>query len=145
MSATKAGSFLTAAVAARPDLDENPPMPRLIETPSVVAAAGSKPKRIEEYAGHVNTGHATVSVARMLSPQGWVEPGQRPAFEEITVVLRGTLRVEHEGGALDVRAGQAVITAPGEWVRYSTPDQGGAEYIAVCTPAFSPETVHRDE
>ncbi len=93
----------------------------------------------------MNTGHATVSVARMLSPQGWVEPGQRPAFEEITVVLRGTLRVEHEGGALDVRAGQAVITAPGEWVRYSTPDQGGAEYIAVCTPAFSPETVHRDE
>ena len=145
MSATKAWSFLTAAVAARLDLDENPPMPRLIETPSVVAAAGSKPKRIEEYAGHVNTGHATVSVARMLSPQGWVEPGQRPAFEEITVVLRGTLRVEHEGGALDVRAGQAVITAPGEWVRYSTPDQGGAEYIAVCTPAFSPETVHRDE
>jgi len=145
MSATKAGAFLTAAVAARHDLDENPPMPRLIETPSVVAAAGSKPKRIEEYAGHVNTGHATVSVARMLSPQGWVEPGQRPAFEEITVVLRGTLRVEHEGGALDVRAGQAVITAPGEWVRYSTPAQGGAEYIAVCTPAFSPETVHRDE
>ena len=120
-------------------------MPRLIETPSVVAAAGSKPKRIEEYAGRVNTGHATVSVARMLSPQGWVEPGQRPAFEEITVVLRGTLRVEHEGGALDVCAGQAVITAPGEWVRYSTPAQGGAEYIAVCTPAFSPETVHRDE
>ena len=120
-------------------------MPRLIETPSVVAAVGSKPKRIEEYAGHVNTGHVTVSVARMLSPQGWVEPGQRPAFEEITVVLRGTLRVEHERGALDVRAGQAVITAPGEWVRYSTPDQGGAEYIAVCTPAFSPETVHRDE
>ena len=120
-------------------------MPRLIETPSVVAAAGSKPKRIEEYAGRVNTGHATVSVARMLSPQGWVEPGQRPAFEEITVVLRGTLRVEHEGGAFYVRAGQAVITAPGEWVRYSTPDQGGAEYIAVCTPAFSPETVHRDE
>ena len=93
----------------------------------------------------MNTGHATVSVARMLSPQGWVEPGQRPAFEEITVVLRGTLQVEYEGGALDVRAGQAVITAPGEWVRYSTPDQGGAEYIAVCTPAFSPETVHRDE
>jgi len=120
-------------------------MPRLIETPSVVAAVGSKPKRIEEYAGRVNTGHATVSVARMLSPQGWVEPGQRPAFEEITVVLRGTLRVEHEGGALDVRAGQAVVTAPGEWVRYSTPDQGGAEYIAVCTPAFSPETVHRDQ
>jgi mannose-6-phosphate isomerase-like protein (cupin superfamily) len=119
-------------------------MPRLIDSPTVIAAAGTRPKRIEEYAGRVNTGHAGVSVARMLSPQGWTEPGQRPQFEEITVVLRGALHVEFEGGTLEVRAGQAVVTAPGEWVRYSTPEPGGAEYIAVCTPAFSPETVHRD-
>jgi mannose-6-phosphate isomerase-like protein (cupin superfamily) len=120
-------------------------MPRLIETPTVVAAVGTRPKRIEEYAGRVNTGNARVSVARMLSPQGWAEPGQRPDFEEITLVLRGTLRVEFEGGVLDVRAGQAVTTEPGEWVRYSTPEQGGAEYVAVCLPAFSPDTVHRDD
>jgi mannose-6-phosphate isomerase-like protein (cupin superfamily) len=120
-------------------------MPRLIHAPTVIAAAGNKPKRIEEFAGRVNSGHAEVSVARMVSPQGWVEPGQRPDFEEITVVLRGLLRVEYEGGQLDVRAGQAIVTSPGEWVRYSTPDAGGAEYIAVCTPAFSPATVHRDE
>jgi quercetin dioxygenase-like cupin family protein len=119
-------------------------MPRLIEAPSVIEAAGNKPKRIEEYAGRVNSGHAEVSVARMRSPEGWVEPGQRPDFEEITVVLAGMLRVEHEGGALEVRAGQAVVTAPGEWVRYSTPEPGGAEYVAVCLPAFSPGTVHRD-
>jgi quercetin dioxygenase-like cupin family protein len=119
-------------------------MPTLIERPTVVASAGNKPKRIEEYAGHVNSGHATVSVARMVSPGGWVEPGQRPDFEEITVVLRGRLRVEHEGGVLEVAAGQAVVTAPGEWVRYSTPDPDGAEYVAVCLPAFSPATVHRD-
>jgi quercetin dioxygenase-like cupin family protein len=110
----------------------------------VVASAGNTPKRIEEFAGQVNTGHSTVSVARMVSPQGWEEPGQRPDFEEITLVLRGTMRVEHENGVIDVRAGQAVVTAPGEWVRYSTPEPGGAEYIAVCTPAFSPATVHRD-
>ena len=120
-------------------------MPKLIEAPSVIHAAGNKPKRIEEYAGRVNSGHSQVSVARMRSPEGWVEPGQRPEFEEITVVLNGMLRVEHEGGALDVRAGQAVVTAPGEWVRYSTPEPGGAEYVAVCLPAFSPDTVHRDE
>lgn len=119
-------------------------MPRLIEKPAVIEAAGNKPKRIEEFAGRVNTGHASASVARMVSPGGWVEPGQRPEFEEITVVLRGMLRVEHEGGALEVRAGQGVVTAPGEWVRYSTPEAGGAEYIAVCLPAFSPQTVHRD-
>jgi mannose-6-phosphate isomerase-like protein (cupin superfamily) len=119
-------------------------VPRLIESPAVIAAAGTKPKRIEEYAGRVTSGHERVSVARMLSPQGWIEPGQRPQFEEITVVLRGALHVEFEGGSLEVRAGQAVVTAPGEWVRYSTPEQGGAEYIAVCTPAFSPDTVHRD-
>src|SRR5689334_18671006 len=119
-------------------------MPKLIAAPSIVAAAGTKPKRIEEYAGRVNSGHANVSVARMTSPSGWQEPGQRPEFEEITVVLRGLLRVEHEGGVLDVREGQAVVTAPGEWVRYSTPEADGAEYVAVCVPAFSPETVHRD-
>jgi hypothetical protein len=119
-------------------------MPRLIEAPSVIQAAGTKPKRIEEYAGRVNSGHGAVSVARMVSPTGWAEPGQRPEFEEITVVLRGLLRVEHEGGALDVRAGQAVVTTPGEWVRYSTPEPDGAEYVAVCLPAFSPDTVHRD-
>ena len=120
-------------------------MPQLIEAPTIIEAAGHPPKRIEEYAGRVNTGHSGVSVARMISPAGWSEPGQRPEFEEITVVLRGMVRVEHEGGALEVRAGQAVVTAPGEWVRYSTPEAGGAEYVAVCLPAFSPATVHRDE
>ena len=120
-------------------------MPRLIAAPTIVKAAGTKPKRIEEFAGRVNSGHASVSVAKMTSPSGWEEPGQRPEFEEITVVLRGTVHVEHEGGALDVQAGQVVVTAPGEWVRYSTPGADGAEYIAVCLPAFSPATVHRDE
>jgi mannose-6-phosphate isomerase-like protein (cupin superfamily) len=119
-------------------------MPRLIAQPSVIEAAGNKPKRIEEYAGRVNSGHASVSVARMVSPGGWQEPGQRPEFEEITVVLRGVLRVECETGTLEVRAGQAIVTAPGEWVRYSTPLPEGAEYVAVCLPAFSPGTVHRD-
>jgi mannose-6-phosphate isomerase-like protein (cupin superfamily) len=120
-------------------------MPRLIERPTVIQAAGSKPKRIEEFAGLVNSGHRAVSVARMVSPSGWEEPGQRPEFEEITVVLRGRVHVEFEGGSLDVRPGQAVVTAPGEWVRYSTPDADGAEYLAVCIPAFSPGTVHRDQ
>jgi mannose-6-phosphate isomerase-like protein (cupin superfamily) len=119
-------------------------MPRLIDAPTVVAAAGTPPKRIEEYAGRVNSGHTSVSVARMVSPAGWREPGQRPQFEEITIVLRGTMRVEFEGGVLDVRAGQAVVTAPGEWIRYSTPEAGGAEYVAVCVPAFSIDTVNRD-
>lgn len=119
-------------------------MPTLIEQPAIIEAAGSRPKRIEEFAGRVNSGHRGVSVARMVSPAGWEEPGQRPEFEEITVVLRGLLRVEHEGGSIDVAAGQAVVTAPGEWVRYSTPEPGGAEYVAVCLPAFSPATVHRD-
>jgi mannose-6-phosphate isomerase-like protein (cupin superfamily) len=119
-------------------------MPRLIAAPAVVPAAGSKPKRIEEYVGRVTSGHASVSVARMQSPEGWVEPGQRPEFEEVTVVLRGRLHVEHEGGAFDVAAGQAVVASPGEWIRYSTPHPGGAEYVAVCLPAFSPDTVHRD-
>jgi mannose-6-phosphate isomerase-like protein (cupin superfamily) len=119
-------------------------MPTLVPKPTVIAAAGNKPKRIEEYAGRVNSGHSAVSVARMVSPEGWVEPGQRPEFEEITVVLRGVLRVEHEGGTLDVQAGQAVIAHPGEWVRYSSPESGGAEYVAICLPAFSPNTVNRD-
>jgi len=119
-------------------------MPTLIASPTIIDAAGNLPKRIEEYAGRVNSGHGAVSVARMVSPQGWEEPGQRPEFEEITVVLRGLLTVEHEGGALEVRAGQAVVTRPGEWVRYASPAPGGAEYIAVCLPAFSPASVHRD-
>ena len=132
-----------AVVMLRKDMVDSP-MPTLIAAPSVIQAAGHPPKRIEEYAGRVNSAHANVSVARMQSPSGWLEPGQRPEFEEITVVLRGALHVEFEGGSLEVRAGQAVVAAPGEWVRYSTPEQGGAEYIAVCTPAFSPDTVHRD-
>lgn len=120
-------------------------MPIFIEQPAIVEAVGTKPKRIEEYAGRVNSGHSAVSVARMISPGGWLEPGQRPEFEEITVVLRGALHVEHEGGWLIVRAGQAVVTHAGEWVRYSTPEPDGAEYMAVCLPAFTPSTVHRDE
>ncbi len=119
-------------------------MPILIDAPAVITAAGSRPKRIEEYAGRVRSGHAHASVARMVSPEGWEEPGQRPEFEEITVVLRGLLRVEYESGVLEVRGGQAVIARPGEWVRYSSPAPGGAEYVAVCLPAFSPDTVHRD-
>ena len=120
-------------------------MPRLIERPTVVQAAGNKPKQIHEFVGRVNSGHDAVSVARMVSPGGWVEPGQRPDFDEMTVVLKGMVRVEHEGGAIDVRAGQAVVTTAGEWIRYSSPEADGAEYIAVCLPAFSPATVHRDE
>jgi quercetin dioxygenase-like cupin family protein len=120
-------------------------MPTLIERPTIVECAGTKPKQIQEFAGRINSGHRQVSVARMVSPAGWEEPGQRPEFEEITVVLRGLLRVEHAGGHLDVKGGQAVVTAPGEWVRYSTPEADGAEYVAVCLPAFSPSTVHRDD
>lgn len=119
-------------------------MPTLISSPTVVQAAGNKPKQIEEFAGRVNSGHTGVSVARMVSPEGWVEPGQRPDFEEITLVLRGMVRVEHESGVTDVRAGQAIVTRPGEWIRYSSPEPNGAEYIAICLPAFSPDTVHRD-
>ena len=119
-------------------------MPELIERPSTVEAAGTKPKLIEEYVGRVNTGEERLSVARMNSPQGWVEPGQRPDFDEWTLVLDGTLSVEHEAGSVDVRAGQAILVRGGEWVRYSTPYPGGAEYVAVCLPAFSPDTVHRD-
>jgi quercetin dioxygenase-like cupin family protein len=119
-------------------------VPTHIPKPTVIEAAGNLPKRIEEFAGRVNSGHSSVSVARMVSPAGWQEPGQQPEFEEITVVLRGAVRVEHAGGDLIVRAGEAVVTHPGEWVRYSTPEPGGAEYIAVCVPAFSPGTVRRD-
>jgi mannose-6-phosphate isomerase-like protein (cupin superfamily) len=118
--------------------------PTLIDRPTVIQAAGNKPKKIEEYAGRVNSGHGTVSVARMQSPEGWVEPGQQPDFEEITLVLKGILRVEYRGGSLNVHAGQAVVSHPGEWIRYSSPEPGGAEYVAICLPAFSPDTVHRD-
>jgi ethanolamine utilization protein EutQ (cupin superfamily) len=117
-------------------------MPKLIESPSRVEAAGTKPKLIDEYVGQVNTGETRVSVAHMRSPAGWVEPGQRPDFDEYTVVIEGALHVEHEEGTLEVRAGQAVLVPGGEWVRYSTPE--GASYVAVCLPAFSPDTVHRD-
>lgn len=119
-------------------------MPTLIEKPTIIEAAGNVPKKIEEFAGRVNSGHTEASIARMSSPEGWVEPGQRPDFQEITVVLEGTLKVEHENGVLEVNAGQAVVANPGEWVKYSTPKTGGAKYIAVCLPAFSPETVNRD-
>jgi len=120
-------------------------MPELIESPSVVESAGTKPKRIEEYVGRVNTGHEAVSVARMTSPAGWEEPGQRPEFDEITLVLRGRVHVEHQDGEIEVGPGQAVLTRAGEWIRYSTPGDEGAEYVAVCLPAFSPDTVHRDD
>jgi mannose-6-phosphate isomerase-like protein (cupin superfamily) len=120
-------------------------VPELIESPTVVEAAGTPPKTIREHVGSVNTGESRLSVAHMTSPSGWAEPGQRPDFDEFTVVLRGVLVVEHEGGRLEVAAGQAVHTAPGEWVRYSTPGPEGADYIAVCLPAFSPDTVHRDD
>jgi len=119
-------------------------MPRLIQAPTIIAAAGNKPKRIQEFVGRVNSGDESVSVARMRSPEGWVEPGQAPEFREITVVLSGLVRLETRDGALDVAAGQAVVTEPGEWVRYSTPGPGGAEYVAICLPAFSPDLVHRD-
>ena len=120
-------------------------MPDLITAPSRVEAAGTKPKLIDEYVGRVNTGEERVSVAHMRSPDGWLEPAQRPDFDEYTVVLDGCLHVEHEDGSLEVRAGQAVLVRAGEWVRYSTPEPGGASYVAVCLPAFSPGTVHRDD
>jgi len=120
-------------------------MPTLIPTPTTVPAAGEPPKVIDEYVGRVNSGTESVSVAHMRSPSGWTEPGQTPKFDEFTVVLRGVLRVEHAGGALDVAAGQAVIAHRGEWVRYSSPSPVGAEYIAVCVPAFSMDLVDRDD
>jgi mannose-6-phosphate isomerase-like protein (cupin superfamily) len=120
-------------------------MPTLISQPTRIAAAGNKPKLIDEYIGRVNSKTSAASVAHMRSSSEWIEPGQTPEFDEFTIVLKGTLRVEHKGGLLDVSAGQAVIAHAGEWVRYSTPGEGGAEYIAVCLPAFSMERVHRDE
>lgn len=119
-------------------------MPRLIERPTQIEAAGEPPKIIREYVGRVNSGTGALSVAHMKSPCGWAEPGQTPQFDEYTLVLNGMLRVEHRGGSLDVAAGQAIIIERGEWVRYSSPGPDGAEYIAVCLPAFSPDTVHRD-
>jgi mannose-6-phosphate isomerase-like protein (cupin superfamily) len=117
-------------------------MPTQIVKPTRIAAAGNKPKLIDEYVGRVNSKTTSTSVALMNSPAGWVEPGQRPEFEEYTLVIEGMLRVEHEGGSIDIEAGQAVIAHAGEWVRYSTPN--GAKYVAVCVPAFHPDTVHRD-
>jgi quercetin dioxygenase-like cupin family protein len=119
-------------------------MPKLVPEPVRIAAAGTKPKIIEEHVGRVRTSTEALSIAHMTSPAGWVEPGQRPEFDEFTLVLRGVLRVEYEGGVMDVQAGQTVIANRGEWVRYSTPGDAGAEYVAVCLPAFSMDTVHRD-
>ena len=116
----------------------------MISKPTRIEAVGSKPKLIDEYVGRVNSQSSALSVAHMRSPEGWEEPGQTPEFDEYTLVLRGTLRVQHQAGVLEIGAGQAVIAHRGEWVRYSTPLPGGAEYIALCLPAFSPETVHRD-
>jgi mannose-6-phosphate isomerase-like protein (cupin superfamily) len=120
-------------------------MPTHIVKPMLIKAAGNKPKIIEEFVGLANSGTEVVSIARMRSPSGWLEPGQRPEFDEYTVVLQGALRVRTEDGVIDVEAGQAVVVPRGEWVQYSTPGPKGAEYIAVCLPAFSPDTVHRDE
>lgn len=120
-------------------------MPTLIPQPTRVEAAGNKPKLIDEYVGRVNSRNQEVSIAHMRSPGGWQEPGQTPDFDEYTLVLRGTLRVEHAGGAIDVRAGQAVIAHRGEWIRYSTPEADGADYVAICMPAFSIDSVHRDD
>jgi mannose-6-phosphate isomerase-like protein (cupin superfamily) len=119
-------------------------MPRFIAKPTQIEAAGVPPKIIREYVGRVNSGTSAVSVAHMKSPSGWTEPKQTPDFDEYTLVLAGMLRVDHEGGSMDVAAGEAVITERGEWVRYSSPGSDGAEYIAVCLPAFSPDTVHRE-
>lgn len=120
-------------------------MPELIASATRVEAAGNKPKLIDEFVGRVNTKDEALSIAHMRSPGGWAEPGQTPQFIEYTVVIRGTLHVEHKGGTIEVAAGQAIVTHPGEWVRYSTPGEEGAEYVAVCLPAFSPDTVHRDD
>lgn len=119
-------------------------MPTLITQPARVIAPGNKPKLIDEYIGRANTKTDDLSIAHMRSPQGWEEPGQQPEFDEFTIVLKGSVRVRHRNGVLDVTAGQAIIVHRGEWIQYSTPARGGAEYIAVCLPAFSIETVHRD-
>lgn len=120
-------------------------MPKKIDGPTTIPAPGNPPKRIDEYVGAVNSGDSRASIAHMRSPSGWAEPGQKPEFAEFTIVLKGCLQVDHNGGSMTVDAGQGVITEPGEWVRYSTPGPEGAEYIAVCLPAFSPDSVHRDE
>jgi mannose-6-phosphate isomerase-like protein (cupin superfamily) len=120
-------------------------VPIKIESPSVISAAGNKPKIIEEFIGNVNSKTNSISIAKMKSPEGWIEPGQKPEFDEYTVVLKGMLRVTTKNSAIDVEAGQAVIVEKNEWVQYSTPGADGAEYIAVCLPAFSPTLVHRDE
>ena len=119
-------------------------MPTIIKRPTIIKAAGNKPKVIEEFIGRVNSKTDSVSIARMKSPSGWIEPGQTPEFDEYTVVLRGTLRVASKSGMLDIDAGEAFVAHKGEWIQYSTPGPEGAEYIAVCLPAFSMETVHRD-
>ena len=119
-------------------------MPKIISAPTRITAAGNKPKIIEEFIGRVNSGESRLSIAHMRSPGGWIEPGQTPEFDEFTLVLKGVLRVTHKTGVLEVPAGQAVVTNAGEWVQYSTPHPEGAEYLAVCIPAFSPQTVHRD-
>jgi ethanolamine utilization protein EutQ len=120
-------------------------MPTLISQPTRIRSAGNKPKLIDEYIGRVNSQTTAVSVAHMRSPEGWEEPRQTPEFDEFTIVLKGTVRVQHKSGQMDVVAGQAVVAHRGEWIQYSTPKEGGAEYIAVCLPAFSPGTVHRDQ
>jgi quercetin dioxygenase-like cupin family protein len=120
-------------------------MPKIIDRPSIIKAAGNKPKIIEEFIGKVNSETSSVSIAKMTSPEGWTEPGQKPEFDEYTIVLKGKINVKVDNNIYEVKAGQAIITNAGEWVQYSTPEPGGAEYIAVCIPAFSPDTVHRDE
>jgi mannose-6-phosphate isomerase-like protein (cupin superfamily) len=122
-----------------------PYVPTLIPTPTIVQAAGNKPKIIREFVGRVNSATSALSIAQMQSPGGWIEPGQTPEFDEYTLVIRGTVRVEYTGGVLDVQAGQAVLASAGEWVQYSTPGAEGADYVSVCLPAFSPQLVHRDE
>ena len=121
------------------------PMPKLIASPRIIKPAGILPERIEEYVGRVNTGTSEISVARIIAPEGWEEPGQRPDFSEISVVLSGCLKVEHETGIIEVQAGQAIMEFPGEWVKHSAPYEGGADYVAICLPAFSPDKVNRDE
>src|SRR5580704_15498714 len=129
----------------RPNNTQDQFMPTVIPQPTRIQSAGNKPKLIDEYIGRVNSKTSSASVAHMRSPAGWLEPGQTPTFDEFTIVLKGTVHVEHENGSIDVAAGQAVIAHAGEWIRYSTPLEGGAEYIAVCLPAFSVDTVHRDQ
>lgn len=120
-------------------------MPVKIDKPTIIEAAGNKPKIIEEYFGRINSNTESVSIARMVSPAGWVEPGQTPEFDEYTVVLKGMLQVKTTNGTIQLKASEGIVTHKGEWIQYSSPDEGGAEYIAVCLPAFSPNTVHRDE